>query len=82
MNYKMVGRIVGSVLCLETLFMAPGLFLCLYDGETDVALAYALAAIPTVGVLGIWWSVPIGWLLADAVGLGWYFLRCRRTLSP
>ena len=44
-----------------------------------VALAYALSAIPAVGVVGIWWSVPIGWLLADAVGLGYYWWK-RRTL--
>ncbi len=34
-----------------------------------VALAYMLAAIPVFGVLGIWWSIPIGWALADATGL-------------
>lgn len=34
-----------------------------------VALAYALSAIPAVGTLGIWWSVPIGWALADITGL-------------
>lgn len=34
-----------------------------------VLLAYALAAVPSVGVLGIWWSIPVGWVLADAVGL-------------
>lgn len=34
-----------------------------------VALAYILAAIPAAGVLGIWWSIPIGWALADAAGL-------------
>ena len=32
---------------------------------TRVALAYLLSAIPAVGVVGIWWSVPIGWFLAD-----------------
>ena len=37
----------------------------------------ALAAMPSVGVLGIWWSVPIGWLLADLLGFGFY-----RRLSP
>lgn len=37
-----------------------------------VALAYALAPIPLFGVVGIWWSVPIGWLLADALGLIYY----------
>ena len=39
---------------------------------TRVAFAYALSAIPAVGVAGIWWSVPIGWALADAVGLIYY----------
>lgn len=39
-----------------------------------VALAYALSAIPSIGVLGIWWSIPIGWFLADIVGL-WYYRK-------
>lgn len=44
-----------------------------------VALAYALASIPLFGIVGIWWSVPIGWLLADALGLI-YYLAKRKTL--
>ncbi len=28
-----------------------------------------LASIPSVGYTGIWWSVPIGWALADVVGV-------------
>ncbi len=39
---------------------------------TRVALAYILSAIPQIGVAGIWWSVPIGWALADIVGLLYY----------
>ena len=39
---------------------------------TRVALAYLLSAIPAVGVVGIWWSVPIGWFLADMTGLLYY----------
>ncbi|MFG6336045.1 MAG: MATE family efflux transporter [Lachnospiraceae bacterium] len=35
---------------------------------TRVALAYILAAIPTIGVTGIWWAIPIGWALADVTG--------------
>lgn len=46
---------------------------------TRVALAYALASIPLFGVVGIWWSVPIGWLLADALGLIYYLVK-RKTL--
>ena len=48
---------------------------------TRVALAYALSAIPALGVRGIWMSVPIGWFLADAVGFLWYaWLRHRKTV--
>ena len=45
---------------------------------TRVALAYLLSAIPTIGVLGIWWSVPIGWFLADLTGFLYYLLRRRQ----
>ncbi len=36
---------------------------------TRVVLAYVLAPIPAIGVIGIWAAIPIGWLLADGVGL-------------
>lgn len=36
---------------------------------TRVALAYLLSALPMVGVTGIWAAIPIGWALADAVGV-------------
>lgn len=38
-----------------------------------VALAYALSAVPCIGVRGIWWSIPIGWFLADVTG--WWYYR-------
>ena len=31
---------------------------------TRVVLSYWLASIPEIGVTGIWWSIPIGWLIA------------------
>ncbi len=34
---------------------------------TRVLLSYALA--PTLGEHMIWWSIPIGWFLADAIGV-------------
>lgn len=40
---------------------------------TRVALAYLLSAIPVIGVTGIWVSVPIGWILADTIGILYYF---------
>ena len=36
---------------------------------TRVLLAYLLSPMPQIGVWGIWWAIPIGWFLADAVGL-------------
>lgn len=46
-----------------------------------VALAYALSAIPQIGVLGIWASVPIGWLLADLVGAAYYYTQKSRLFA-
>ncbi len=36
---------------------------------TRVLLAYLLAPVPAIGVSGIWWSIPIGWFLADLFGV-------------
>ena len=48
---------------------------------TRVALAYALSALPVFGVVGIWWSVPIGWFLADALGIGYYLANRKRLAA-
>ncbi len=45
---------------------------------TRVALAYILSAIPSLGVIGIWASVPIGWAFADIVGAVYYRYLSRR----
>ncbi len=45
---------------------------------TRVVLAYLLSSIPSVGMIGIWWAIPIGWLLADILGI-WYYCLRRRT---
>lgn len=49
----------------------PGvsLVLTIISLGTRVVLAYILAAVPAIGVLGIWWAIPIGWALADGVGI-------------
>lgn len=41
---------------------------------TRVVLAYCLAPTP-IGLAGIWWAIPIGWILADAAGLLYYRKR-------
>ncbi len=49
----------------------PGvsLVLTIISLGTRVLLAYILAAVPAIGVLGIWWAIPIGWALADVTGI-------------
>ena len=36
---------------------------------TRVVLSYLLAPNTALGVQAIWWSIPIGWILADIVGI-------------
>ena len=68
---------IGCLFLLYGLYRAlgkPGMsvVLTVISLGTRVALAYLLSAIPAIGVTGIWWSVPIGWALADLVGLLYY----------
>ena len=77
---------IGCLFLLYGLYRAlgrPGMsvVLTVISLGTRVALAYLLSAMPLFGVTGIWWSVPIGWLLADAVGLIYYWLRKNRLFS-
>ncbi len=71
---------IGGLFLLYGLYRAlakPGMsvVLTIISLGTRVALAYALSAIPSIGVVGIWWSVPIGWFLADALGVIYYILK-------
>ncbi len=86
-------RIEGAFYCLiGLLFLLYGLYravkrpgmsvvLTVISLGSRVALAYALSALPALGVSGIWAAVPIGWFLADAVGVGYYLVR-REALLP
>ena len=78
---------IGCLFLLYGLYRAlgrPGMsvVLTVISLGTRVALAYLLSAIPAVGVVGIWWAVPIGWALADATGLLYYLFRKDALLSP
>ena len=44
-----------------------------------VVLAYTLAG--PIGEIGIWMAIPIGWVLADITGYGYYFAK-RKKLLP
>lgn len=49
---------------------------------TRVALAYLLSPIPSIGLLGIWWAVPVGWFLADLTGFVYFWcLERKRELT-
>ncbi len=43
MNYKMMGRLIGSILAVEGVFMVPPLLLCLVDKNSTSATAFALS---------------------------------------
>ncbi len=44
------------------------LILTIISLGTRVLMAYVLSGIPSIAQKGIWWSVPIGWALADSIG--------------
>ena len=78
--------LIGVLFLLYGLYRAlgrPGMsvVLTVVSLGLRVALAYALSAVPGIGVVGIWWSVPIGWIIADALGVGYYLAR-HRQLQP
>lgn len=78
-------RIEGAFYCgIGLLFLLYGyyrgmkkpemsLVLTVISLGTRVLLAYVLAPIPSIGVYGIWWAIPIGWFLADAAGIYSFF---------
>ncbi len=45
-----------------------------------VGLSYMLAPVPSIGVAGIWWSIPIGWGIADLTG-AFYFMRHKNEMG-
>lgn len=80
-------RIEGSFYCgIGCLFLLYGYYRAINQAEMSVVLtvislglrvllAYILSSV--IGVTGIWIAIPIGWLLADAVGL----LYMKKTLN-
>ncbi len=75
---------IGCLFLLYGLYRAlgkPGMsvVLTVVSLGSRVALAYLLSAVPAFGVTGIWWAVPIGWGLADGVGL-LYYLKHKKNL--
>ena len=83
-------RIEGACYCgIGCLFLFYGLYrglgragfslvLTVVSLGTRVALAYLLA--PVAGLPGVWWAIPIGWVLADALG-AWKYGSIRSQLT-
>ena len=86
-------RIEGAFYCgIGCLFLLYGLYralgrpgmsvvLTVISLGSRVALAYLLSAVPAIGVVGIWWAVPIGWALADVTGLVYYKIKRKKLLN-
>lgn len=83
-------RVEGAFYCgIGILFLLYGyyrgmnrpelsLILTILSLGTRVLLAYVLAPVPSIGVWGIWWAIPIGWGLADIAGIGYMVYSHRR----
>lgn len=77
---RIEGAFYVGIACLFLLYgyyravRMPGMsvVLTVFSLGTRVALSYLLVSVPGIGVQGIWWSIPIGWLLADVVGVVYY----------
>ena len=84
---RVEGAFYAGIGCLFLLYgfyravKRPGMsvILTVISLGTRVALAYALAG--TLGEVGIWAAIPIGWALADLTGLGYYLLRRTKLLG-
>lgn len=65
---------IGILFMLYGLYRAllvpsMSLILTIISLGTRVVLAYTLSSVDSIGVFGIWISVPIGWALADIFGV-------------
>ena len=77
---------IGCLFLLYGLYRAIGkpgvsVVLTIISLGTRVLLSYFLSSISQIGVLGIWWSIPIGWVLADLVGFLYYRKNKRKLLK-
>ena len=69
----------GLYRALEKTFMS--VVLTFISLVSRVLLAYTLSPIGFIGVKGIWWAIPIGWILADLKGALYYFKNKNKLLK-
>ena len=81
MNYKMIGRLIGSILAVEAIFMIPSVVLCFWDGAVKtgqsflitMALMFAVAAV----LLFLSRGVARGFFAREGlvcVGISWFLM--------
>lgn len=85
-------HIVGiSYIGIGILFLLYGLYRGLEKSQMSivltiislgsrVALAYLLSSVSAIGMVGIWYAVPIGWVLADLFGIMHFIKHEMRSL--
>lgn len=77
--------LIGFLFLLYGFFRGIGsptisILLTIISLGTRVLLSFYLSSIPSIGLIGIWFSIPIGWLLADIVGVLFYFINRKKIL--
>ncbi len=77
---------IGCLFLLYGLYRAlgkPGMsvVLTVISLGVRVLLSYTLSKVPQIGVVGIWWSIPIGWFLADFAGLLYYAVKKKTIIK-
>ena len=77
---------IGTLFLLYGFYRALGkphmsVVLTVFSLGTRVLLSYLLSAVPSIGVVGIWWSIPTGWLLADSIGIVYYIINKKKLLE-
>ncbi|KIR03923.1 Multi antimicrobial extrusion protein (Na(+)/drug antiporter), MATE family of MDR efflux pump [Lachnospiraceae bacterium TWA4] len=76
---------IGCLFLLYALYRALGkpemsLILTIISLGTRVIIA-KISAITTIGVIGIWWAIPIGWFLADLTGIGYFIIKKKKLIE-
>lgn len=75
---------IGILFCLYGFYRAiskpfMSLVLTIISLGLRVVLAYILSGYESIGIIGIWVAVPIGWLIADIYGILFYIFSIKKS---
>ncbi len=76
--------VFGLMFCMNGVLRGSGdvmvpLYTTIATLVTRVAAAYVLSAIASIGHRGIWWSIPVSWVLASSISTMRYFSGAWKT---